>query len=82
MFFSDRVWRLLSLGPFSKKIRQSLGLDRRLWHVGYVEPHELECPLGEPSHGETVPDNFSESKLGYHADRVALEIVQELALRN
>jgi hypothetical protein len=25
----------------------SLGLDHCLGDVGYVEPHELECPLGD-----------------------------------
>jgi hypothetical protein len=63
MLLSDRGGgRLLSLGPFGHRIRQGLGLDRRLGHVGYVEPHELECPLGDPCRGEMVPDNFSELK--------------------
>jgi hypothetical protein len=56
--------RLLSLGPFGYKIRQGLGLDHHLGHIGYVELDELECPFGNPSHGEMVPDNFSEPKRG------------------
>jgi hypothetical protein len=43
----------LSLSPFGYKIRQGLGLDHYLGHVGYGEPHELEFPL-------TVPSNFSD----------------------
>jgi hypothetical protein len=39
---------LLNRGPFSHEIPQGLGLDRRLGDVGYVEPHELKCPLGNP----------------------------------
>jgi hypothetical protein len=54
--------QMLSLGPFVYKIRQGLGLDHHFIHLGYVEPHELECPFGDPSHGDTVPDNFSEPK--------------------
>jgi hypothetical protein len=53
---------VLSLGPFDHKICQGLGLDCHLGHIGYVDPHELECPLGDPSRGEMVPDNFSEPK--------------------
>jgi hypothetical protein len=53
-----------------------------LGYVGYIEPHELECPLGDPSYGEMVPDNFSEPKRVYHTDLVTLEIVQELVLCN
>jgi hypothetical protein len=50
-----------------------------IWgYVGHVEPHELECPLGDPSCGETVPDIFFEPKRGYQMDRVALEIMHEL----
>jgi hypothetical protein len=62
MLLSDWGWGLLSLGPFGYRIHQGLGLDRCLGHVGYVEPHELECPLGDPSPGMTVPDNFSDAK--------------------
>jgi hypothetical protein len=61
MLLSDQGG-LLSPGPFGHKIHQGLGHDRRLGHVGYVEPHELERPLGYPSRGETVPYNFSEPK--------------------
>jgi hypothetical protein len=74
--------RLQSLGPFGYKIRFGLGLDHHFGHVGYVVPHELEWPFGDPSHGETVLDNFSKPKRGYHIDRVALEVVQEFTLRN
>jgi hypothetical protein len=52
--------RLLSLGPFSRKIRQSLGLHRSLGDVSYVEPHELESPFGDPPHGKTISNNFPE----------------------
>jgi hypothetical protein len=61
MLLSDRGW-LLSLGPCSHKICQGLGLNCRLGHVGCVEPHKLKFPLGDPSHGETVLDNFSKPK--------------------
>jgi hypothetical protein len=61
MLLNDRRW-LLSLSSYGHKLRQGLGLDHRLGYVGYVEPHELECPLGDPSRGEMVPDNFSEPK--------------------
>jgi hypothetical protein len=71
---------LLSLGPFGHKICQGLGLDRRLGHVGYVKSHKLECPLGDPSRGESVTDNFYEPEQGYHTYWVALEIMQELVL--
>jgi hypothetical protein len=49
---------VLLLGPFGHEIHQILRLDRRLWDIGYVEPHELESPLGNPPHGEMVSDNF------------------------
>jgi hypothetical protein len=61
MPLSDRGW-LLSLSPFSHKVCQGLGIDRCLGYVGYVEPHELECPLGDPSCGATVLKNFSKPK--------------------
>jgi hypothetical protein len=51
---------VLCLGPFGHKIRQSLGLDRLLWDIGYVEPHELEGSLGDPPRGETISNNFLE----------------------
>jgi hypothetical protein len=79
MLLSDLGVRLLSLGPFGYKIRQGMGLDHRLGHIGYVEP---ECPFVDPSHGEMVPNNFFKPKRGYHMDRVALEVVQEIALRD
>jgi hypothetical protein len=47
---------LLSLGPFGHKIHQGMGFDCCLGHVGYVEPHELECLLGDPSRGEDLAD--------------------------
>jgi hypothetical protein len=53
-------WGLLSLGPFSQEICQSLGLDHHLWDVGYVKPHELESSLGNPPRSETISDNFPE----------------------
>jgi hypothetical protein len=62
MLWSDGGGGLLSLSPFGHKIRQGLGLDRRLGHIGYVKPHELECPLRDPSRGEIVPNNFSKPK--------------------
>jgi hypothetical protein len=49
---------LLSLSPFRHKIRQGLGLNRYLGDICYVEPHELECPLGNPPRCKTVLDNF------------------------
>jgi hypothetical protein len=66
MLLGDRGWGggrgagLLCIGPFGHEIPQSLGLDRRLWDIGYVKPHELQSPLGDPSHGEMVSDNFPE----------------------
>jgi hypothetical protein len=48
----------MRLSPFDHKILQSLGLDCHLWGIGYVEPHELKSPLGDPPHGEIVSDNF------------------------
>jgi hypothetical protein len=59
----DRDSTLIPLvDPFGHEIRQGLRLDHHLWHIGYVEPHELKRPLGDPSCGETIPDNFSEPK--------------------
>jgi hypothetical protein len=46
-----------------------------LGDVGYVMPHELECPLGDPPSGKMVPNNFSKPERGYHMDRLALKIV-------
>jgi hypothetical protein len=51
---------LLSLDPFGHKIYQGLGLDCYFGHVGYVEPHDLECPLGNPSRGETFSPSPNE----------------------
>jgi hypothetical protein len=73
---------VLSLSLFSHKVCQSLGLDRHLGDVGYVKPHELESPFGDPPHHETVLDNFPEPIGGYHMDQVTLKIMQELALCN
>jgi hypothetical protein len=39
MLLKDPWWGLLSLDPFGHEILHGLGLDRCLWHVGYVEPH-------------------------------------------
>jgi hypothetical protein len=52
----------VSLGPFGHKIRQGLGLDCRLRARRLCRANELECPLGDPSRGEMVPDNFSKPK--------------------
>jgi hypothetical protein len=61
-FYSYKKWvlqgGLLCLGTFGHEICQSLGLDCCLWGVGYVEPHELKSPLGDPPHGEMISDNF------------------------
>jgi hypothetical protein len=58
VLLGDRVGGgLLCLGPFDHEIHQSLGLDFHLWGIGYVE---LESPLGDPPHGETVSNNFPE----------------------
>jgi hypothetical protein len=70
MLLSDWGLQQLSLGPFGYKICQGLVLDCRLGHIGYVEPQ-----FGDPSCGETVPDNLSEPKHGSHTDRVALKVV-------
>jgi hypothetical protein len=59
-----------------------LELLSHLGHMHYVEPHKLECPLGNPSSGESNPDDFSETKRGYHTDGVTLKIMQELVLHN
>jgi hypothetical protein len=61
MLLSERGW-LLSLASFSHKIRQGLGLDHHLGHVGYVEPHKPKCLVADPSRGELVPNNFSKPK--------------------
>jgi hypothetical protein len=52
--------QLLCFRPFRHEIRQCLGFDCRLGKIRYVKPHELESPLGNPSRGEVVPDNFPE----------------------
>jgi hypothetical protein len=62
MLLGVRGRRLLGLGPFDQKIYQGLGLDRRLGHIHYVDPHKLERPLGDPSRGESIPNDFSETK--------------------
>jgi hypothetical protein len=58
MLPGDRGWRLLRVSPFSHEVCQSLGLDHRLWDVGYVKPHDLESPHGNSSPGEVVFNNF------------------------
>jgi hypothetical protein len=82
MLLSDLGGRLLSLSPFSHKTRQGLVLDRHLGYVGYVKPHKLKCPLGDPSRGKPIPDNFSEPKRGYHLNGVTLNIMHKLVLGN
>jgi hypothetical protein len=62
MLLGDRGGGVLILGLFGHKICQGLGLDRHLRYVGYVERHKLEWPLGDLSHGELIPDNFSQPK--------------------
>jgi hypothetical protein len=56
----NRGGRLLYLGPFHHKVRQSLGLDHCLWDIGYFKTHELKSLLGNPSHSEAVSNNFFE----------------------
>jgi hypothetical protein len=51
---------LLCLRPFHHEVCQSLGLDGCLWDLGYVKPHELESPLGDPSRGEAISEDFPE----------------------
>jgi hypothetical protein len=60
VLLGNRGGRLLYLGPFHHEVRQGLGLDCHLWDVCYVQPHELENPLGYPSYGEAFSDNFPE----------------------
>jgi hypothetical protein len=50
----------LSFGPFRHEVHQGLRLDRCLQGKCYVEPHELESSLGNPSRGKVVFDNFPE----------------------
>jgi hypothetical protein len=68
MLLGVQGMRLLGLSPLGQKICQGLGLDCRLGHIRYVEPHKLERPLGDPSYGESILDDFSETKRGYHPD--------------
>jgi hypothetical protein len=74
--------RLLCLGPFRHEVRQSLEFECHFWHVGYVKPHELESPLGNPSHGEAISNNLPEPIQGNHTDWVALKVIKELAFHN
>jgi hypothetical protein len=74
--------RLLGLGLFGQKICQGLGLDRCLGQIRYVDPHNLKRPLGDPSHGKLIPNDFSETRRCYHLDGVTLEIMQEIAPHN
>jgi hypothetical protein len=60
VLLANRDMRLLIFGPFHHEVRKGLRLDHRLWDVCYVEPHELKGPLGNPSHGEAISDNFLE----------------------
>jgi hypothetical protein len=43
-------------------------------------PHQLECPLGDPSFGLRVLDDFSERIFGHHDDGMRVKVVSELAL--
>jgi hypothetical protein len=51
---------LLCLSPFHHEVCQSLGLDGCLRDLGYVKPHELESPLGDPSRGEAISEDLLE----------------------
>jgi hypothetical protein len=82
VLLSNQGERLLYLGPFCHKVRQSLELDRRLRDVCYVKPHEFESPLGNPFHGEAISDNFPEPMLSNHMNWVALKVMQELMFNN
>jgi hypothetical protein len=53
---------LLSPDRLGHQIRKSVGLDRHLGYLGYVKPLELKSPLGDPTRGEMVPDDFAEPK--------------------
>jgi hypothetical protein len=53
-----------------------------LWDICYVEPNELEGPLGKPSHGVAVPDNFPEPVRRNHTNQVTFKVVQKLAFHN
>jgi hypothetical protein len=72
----------LYFGPFHHKVHQRLGLDCCLLDICYVKPHELESPLGNPSHREAVPDNFPEPVQRNHTDWVAFKVVQKLVFHN
>jgi hypothetical protein len=52
----------LGLDPFGQKIHLGLGLDRLFGHIRYVEPHKLERPHCDPPRGESIPNDFSETK--------------------
>jgi hypothetical protein len=45
-----------------------------------VLPHQLECPLGDPSFGLRVLDDFPERIFGHHDDGMRVKVVSELAL--
>jgi hypothetical protein len=62
VLLGDRGWRLLSPDRLGHQIRKSVGLDRHLGYLGYVKPLELKSPLGDPTRGEMVPDDFAEPK--------------------
>jgi hypothetical protein len=53
-----------------------------LGDIHYVNPHELKSPLGDPSCGEAVLDNFPEPMRRNNMDRVTFEIVQKLVFHN
>jgi hypothetical protein len=59
VLLGHRGKRLLYFCPFCHKICERLRLDCRLWAIHYVKPHEFENPLGDPSRGEAIPNNFS-----------------------
>jgi hypothetical protein len=42
-------------------------------------PHQLECPLGDSSHGLGVLDDLPEWIHGHHSDGVHVEVMPELS---
>jgi hypothetical protein len=76
----DRRRGSLNLRPIGHEVHKYLAFDCAAWCVRDVLPHQLECPLGDPSFGLGVLDDLPEWILGHHSDGMCVEVMSELAV--
>jgi hypothetical protein len=70
----------LHLRPLGHKVREYLGLDHTVRSIHDILPHQLKCPLCNPSFGLGVLDDLPKWILGHDGDGMCIEVMLKLAL--